>query len=104
MSRKIGSVALAAALVLAACGAPDKAGSAKTDGPVPDKPGKAVTLNILDVAGDLQLTQGMIDEFVSKNSGQVAKVTYSKATAPELVGKVKAQQNAGRVDIDLVLT
>jgi len=105
MSRKIGTVALAAALVLAACGAPDKpGGSAKTDGPVPDKPGKAVTLNILDVAGDLQLTQGMIDEFVSKNKDQIAKVTYSKATAPELVGKIKAQQNAGRVDIDLVLT
>jgi putative spermidine/putrescine transport system substrate-binding protein len=105
MSRKIGTVALAAALVLAACGAPDKpGGSAKTDGPVPDKPGAAVTLNILDVAGDLQLTQGMIDEFVSKNKDQIAKVTYSKATAPELVGKIKAQQNAGRVDIDLVLT
>jgi len=105
MSRKIGTVALAAALVLTACGAPDKpGGGAKTDGPVPDKPSKAVTLNILDVAGDLQLTQGMIDEFVSKNKDQIAKVTYSKATAPELVGKIKAQQNAGRVDIDLVLT
>ncbi|MFD0516927.1 extracellular solute-binding protein [Paractinoplanes durhamensis] len=56
------------------------------------------------MAGDLQLTQGMIDEFVAKNGDQIAKVTYSKATAPELVGKVKAQQNAGRVDIDLVLT
>src|SRR3954452_5803511 len=105
MSRKIGTIALAAALALAACGAPDKpGGSAKTDGPVPDKPGKAVTLNILDVAGNLQLTQGMIDECVSKNKDQIAKVTYSKSTAPELVGKVKAQQNAGRVDIDLVLT
>ncbi|GIM90784.1 ABC transporter substrate-binding protein [Paractinoplanes toevensis] len=107
MSRKIVSgAALALTLLIAACGAPDKPGgsSGKTDGPVPDKPGKAVTINILDVAGDLQLTQGMIDEFVSKNGDQIAKVTYSKATAPELVGKVKAQQNAGRVDIDLVLT
>src|SRR3954471_12248282 len=104
MSRKI-AIALATVLAIAACGAPDKpGGSAKTDGPIPDKPGKAVTLNILDVAGDLQLTQGMIDEYVAKNKDQIAKVTYSKATAPELVGKVKAQQNAGRVDIDLVLT
>ena len=31
-------------------------------------------------------------------------MTYSKATAPELAGKIKAQQDAGRVDIDLVLT
>jgi putative spermidine/putrescine transport system substrate-binding protein len=91
----------------AACGAPDKpggGGSSKTDGPVPDKPGKAVTLNILDVAGNLQLTQGMIDQFAGQNKDQIAKVTYSKATAPELVGKIKAQQNANRVDISLVLT
>jgi putative spermidine/putrescine transport system substrate-binding protein len=91
----------------AACGAPDKpggGGSSKTDGPVPDRPGKAVTLNILDVAGNLQLTQGMIDQFSGQNKDQIAKVTYSKATAPELVGKIKAQQNANRVDISLVLT
>jgi putative spermidine/putrescine transport system substrate-binding protein len=108
MSGKMARIAAltAFAVVVGACGAPDKpgGGGGKTDGPVPDKPAKAVTLNILDVAGDLQLTQGMIDEFVAKHSDQVAKVTYSKATAPELVGKVKAQQNAGRVDIDLVLT
>jgi putative spermidine/putrescine transport system substrate-binding protein len=105
MFRKI-APALVLTLLLTACGAPDKpdGGSGKTDGPVPAKPAKAVTVNILDVAGNLQLTQGMIDEFVAKNSGQIGKVTYSKATAPELVGKVKAQQNAGRVDIDLVLT
>jgi putative spermidine/putrescine transport system substrate-binding protein len=59
---------------------------------------------VLDVAGDLALTQGMIDDFVDKNKGVVSKVTYQKATAPELTGKIKAQQNANRVDIDLVLT
>jgi putative spermidine/putrescine transport system substrate-binding protein len=97
--------AITALLVLTACSAPDTGSSTQdTDGPVPAKPGKAVTLNILDVAGNLQLTQGMIDDFVSRNSGVVSKVTYSKSPAPELVGKVKAQQNANRVDIDLVLT
>src|SRR4051812_43001110 len=103
--RKLAAAAIAV-LMVSACSAPDQpgGGNTKTDGPIPDKPGGAVTLNILDVAGNLQLTQGMIDEFVSKNKDQIAKVTYSKATAPELVGKVKAQQNAGRVDIDLVLT
>ena len=97
---------VAAVCLVAACGAPNAPGtqSGRTDGPVPGKPGGAVTVNILDVAGDLQLTQGMIDDFVAHNKDQIAKVTYSKATAPELVGKVKAQQAAGRVDIDLVLT
>ena len=98
--------AVTAAFLLTACGAPDSGGSndADTGGVAPDKPGKAVTLNILDVAGNLQLTQGMIDDFVKNNSGVVSKVTYSKSPAPELVGKIKAQQNANRVDIDLVLT
>jgi putative spermidine/putrescine transport system substrate-binding protein len=97
--------AVTALLALTACSAPETGGSAPdTGGDVPARPGKAVTLNVLDVAGNLQLTQGMIDDFVSRNPGVVSKVTYSKSPAPELVGKVKAQQNADRVDIDLVLT
>jgi putative spermidine/putrescine transport system substrate-binding protein len=91
----------------AACGSPsDSGGGTKDVAPssVPDKPKKAVTLNIIDVAGNLQLTQPMIDEFVQKNPGVIKKVTYTKATAPELPGKIKAQQNAGKVDIGLVLT
>ncbi|XVV17174.1 extracellular solute-binding protein [Actinoplanes sp. CA-131856] len=95
MSRKMITAAVAAVLLASACGAPDS-----PDG----NDGGSVTVNILDVAGNLQLTQGMIDEFVAKNKDQIGKVTYSKATAPELVGKIKAQQNANRVDIDLVLT
>src|SRR5690349_8671069 len=103
--RRAVTAATAALLLLTACSAPDSGGPGQdTDGAVPARPGKAVTLNILDVAGNLQLTQGMIDDFVAKNSGVVSKVPYSKSPAPELVGKVKAQQNANRVDIDLVLT
>src|SRR4051812_15672036 len=91
----------------AACGSPSESGGGTKDvapSSVPDKPKKAVTLNIIDVAGNLQLTQPMIDEFVQKNPGVIKKVTYTKATAPELPGKIKAQQNAGKVDIGLVLT
>jgi len=104
--RYLPAVATLTALSLAAaCGAPKSDTPAKSaGGDVPDKPASAVTLNILDVAGNLQLTQAMIDEFASKKSDIVSKVTYSKAPAPELVGKIKAQQDANRVDIDLVLT
>lgn len=96
---------------LAGCSAPSSSSSssssssgANASGGVPAKPSKAVVLNILDVAGNLQLTQGMIDEFVQKNPDVISKVTYSKAPAPDLVGKIKAQQGAGHVDIGLVLT
>ncbi|MFC5804615.1 ABC transporter substrate-binding protein [Streptomyces formicae] len=95
------------ALAAAGCGAPDAGGGAAEDeGPqqVPATPGKPVVLDILDVAGNLQLTQGMIDEFVAEHPDIVSKVTYSKAPAPDLAGKIKAQQQAGRVQIDLVLT
>ncbi|MBM0236546.1 extracellular solute-binding protein [Micromonospora sp. ATA32] len=91
--------------VTAACGAPTSSGAGgDSNGEVPQKPKKAVTLNVLDVAGNLQLTQGMIDEFVKNNPDVISRVTYSKSPAPELAGKIKAQQNAGRVDIGLVLT
>jgi putative spermidine/putrescine transport system substrate-binding protein len=104
--RHLPAVAALTALCLAsACGAPKSDTPAQSaGGDVPDKPASAVTLNILDVAGNLQLTQGMIDEFVSKKADIVSKVTYTKAPAPELVGKIKAQQDANRVDLDLVLT
>ncbi|MEV4708793.1 extracellular solute-binding protein [Actinoplanes sp. NPDC049316] len=96
--------ALTVLLALAACSAPDSGGSTAPQGDAPSRPSRAVTLNILDVAGNLQLTQGMIEDFVARHTDLVSRVTYSKATAPELVGKIKAQQDAGRVDIDLVLT
>jgi putative spermidine/putrescine transport system substrate-binding protein len=104
--RQLGATAVFITLsLIAGCSAPGSSGPAPAvTGSVPDKPSSAVTLNILDVAGNLQLTQGMIDDFVAKNPGVISKVTYSKATAPELAGKVKAQQDANRVDIDLVLT
>jgi len=108
---RLSAIAITSALLagaLAACGAPSTPGSSAGDSSgstgVPDKPAHPVTLNILDVAGNLQLTQGMIDEFVSKNPDVISKVNYSKAPAPDLVGKIKAQQGAGRVDIGLVLT
>jgi len=69
--------------------------------PLPTSP---VTLNFVDVAGNLALTQKAIEAYRDNNPKLVAKVNFSKAPAPELPGKIKAQQDAGRVDIDGVLT
>ncbi|KOR17608.1 ABC transporter substrate-binding protein [Burkholderia cenocepacia] len=63
-----------------------------------------VSLNIVDVAGNLQLTQKAIEAFKEKNPGLVANVTFTNAPAPQLPGKIKAMQAAGHSDIDLVLT
>ncbi|MDN7641643.1 ABC transporter substrate-binding protein [Burkholderia cenocepacia] len=63
-----------------------------------------VSLNIVDVAGNLQLTQKAIEAFKEKNPTLVSNVTFTNAPAPQLPGKIKAMQAAGRSDIDLVLT
>jgi putative spermidine/putrescine transport system substrate-binding protein len=64
----------------------------------------AITINVVDVAGNLALTQEALEAYRTKNPQLVSKVTYTKAPAPELAGKIKAMQGAGRADIDLVLT
>ena len=63
-----------------------------------------VTINVVDVAGNLALTQDAIQNYANKHSNVIAKVNFTKAPAPELPGKLKAMQGAGRSDIDLVLT
>src|SRR5262249_12844176 len=63
-----------------------------------------VTINIVDVAGDLALTQDAIEAYQKKHSDKIAKINFTKAPAPELPGKLKAMQGAGRSDIDMVLT
>ena len=68
------------------------------------KPASPVTLNVVDVAGNLALTQKAIEAYRKAKPDWVSKISFSKAPAPELPGKIKAQQDANRVDIDLVLT
>ena len=91
---------------LVSCGSPDSGSKAAAEPSPADvkMPGKPVTLNIIDVAGNLQLTQPIFDNYKAQHPKLVKNITYTKVTAPELAGKVKAQQDAGRLDIDLVLT
>jgi putative spermidine/putrescine transport system substrate-binding protein len=67
-------------------------------------PSSPVDLNVIDVAGNLALTQKAIENYRAAKPNLVSRITFTKAPAPELPGKLKAQQDAGRVDIDLVLT
>ncbi|MBX9618461.1 MAG: extracellular solute-binding protein [Hyphomicrobiales bacterium] len=67
-------------------------------------PKQPVALNIIDVAGNLALTQPALEAYRAAKPNLVSRMTYTKAPAPELPAKLKAQQAANRVDIDLVLT
>ena len=67
-------------------------------------PAAPVALSVVDVAGNLALTQKAFEAYRKAKPNLVSKITFTKAPAPELPGKIKAQQDANRVDIDLVLT
>src|SRR3982751_1478200 len=60
-------------------------------------------INVVDVGGALALLQDAIEAYKTKNPTYVSRFTFTKAPAPELPGKLKAMQGAGRSDIDLVL-
>ena len=70
----------------------------------PAAPASPLTLNIVDVAGNLQLSQRSFEEYRRANPTYVGKFSFTQAPAPELPGKLRAQQAAGRVDIDMVMT
>jgi putative spermidine/putrescine transport system substrate-binding protein len=75
--------------------------SARAQIPLPKSP---VTLNIVDVAGNLALTKKGFEDYQKAHPNLVSRLTFNQAPAPELPGKIKAQEDAGRLDIDLVLT
>jgi len=92
-----GAVAAMAAVALGgAATVPSAMAQAPASGPV--------TINVVDVAGNLALTQDAFELYAKRNPTKVAKFIFTKAPAPELPGKLKAMQAAGRSDIDLVLT
>ena len=104
--------AAAAILSAAACSAPkdpsaQPAGGAPASGAsggVPTKPSSPVKLNILDVAGNLKLTQPMINNFKKEKTDFVSDITTETGGAPDLVGTLKPQVDTGNLKIDLVLT
>ncbi|RPF26215.1 extracellular solute-binding protein [Georgenia muralis] len=107
------SIAAAAvmAVLLAACSAPDSGGGGgggetggAAEGEVPETPSEPVTLNIMDVAGNIKLTEGMVNAFVEENPDVISSVTWEAGGAPDLVGAVKPQVDSGNLQIDLVLT
>jgi putative spermidine/putrescine transport system substrate-binding protein len=61
-------------------------------------------ISVYDVAGALALIQQGFEDYRAANPASVARFVYTKAPAPELAGKLRAQEQAGRSDIDLVLS
>jgi putative spermidine/putrescine transport system substrate-binding protein len=64
-------------------------------------PRSPVELNFLDGAGNLALTQPILENYRKAKPQLVSKITYTRAPQPEIAPKLKAQQAANRVDIDI---
>lgn len=72
--------------------------------PLPPLPAAPISLTLIDVAGALALHQQAFADYAAARPKLVSRINFVKAPAPELAGKIKAQIDAGRADIDLVLT
>lgn len=71
---------------------------------LPPLPKSPLSINLIDVAGALALHQRAFEDYAAAKPGLVSRVNFVKAPAPELASKIKAQLDAGRADLDLVLT
>lgn len=69
--------------------------------PTPQKP---LVISVYDVAGALALMQPAFEDYRAANPAAVSRFVFTKAPAPELAGKLRAQAQAGSSDIDLVLS
>ena len=68
------------------------------------KPKTPLTVTVVDVAGNLALTQPAFELYQKQNPAMVGRFSFTKAPAPELPSKIRAQQSANHLDIDIVLT
>jgi len=89
---------------LLGCKKPEPSATGEASSAATGKAKSPVTLNVVDVAGTMALLQTAIERYRDQHKDTVEKVNFTKAPAPELPGKLKAMQAAGRSDIDIVTT
>lgn len=94
--------AIAVSLTMAGCGS--GSGSKPPSANKLAMPSSPVTLNLVDVAGDTQVAQPMINAYIQAHPQYLSKVNFETGDATQIVSKLKAQQAAGVAQIDIVLT
>ena len=93
--RPLRILAIAAVVIVLAVAAVLPARHGEAQGPI--------TISLIDVSGDLSSTRVIIENYQKANAAKVKAVNFQRAPAPELPAKIKAQQDAGRVDVNLLL-
>ena len=72
--------------------------------PLPASAQQPITISILDNGGDYASTGVIIENYKKAFPNKVKEIKLQRGPAPETPAKIKAQQDAGRADINLVLT
>ena len=80
------------------------AGLALSGAPQPASAGQPIVLSIIDNGGDYASTGVIIENYKKANPDKVKEIKLQRGPAPETPAKIKAQQDAGRADINLILT
>ena len=60
-------------------------------------PKSPVTITVVDVAGNLALTQKAFEAYRKAKPQAVSRFVFTKSPAPELPAKIKAQQDASHM-------
>ncbi len=104
----VATIGIAALLVAAGCAGNSSSGDGSKSAPPNASdlalPSSPVTLNLVDVAGDMQVAQPMIEDYIKAHPDRVKKVNFDTGDATQIVSKLKAQQSAGKTQIDILLT
>lgn len=96
------TVAGTTAAATTASGSTGTTGSGKA---VPAFPAKPVNIQVFDVCGCDKISKAILTNYQKANQDKVINIEYPpRGQAPELVGKIKAQQDAGKLDIALVFS
>jgi putative spermidine/putrescine transport system substrate-binding protein len=72
--------------------------------PLPASAQQPITISILDNGGDYASTGVIIENYKKAFPNKVKEIKLQRGPAPETPAKIKAQQDAGRADINLILT
>jgi len=72
--------------------------------PSPAAAQQPISISIIDNGGDLASTGVIIENYKKAFPDKVKEIKIQRGPAPETPAKIKAQQDAGRADINLVLT
>jgi len=96
-------VAVAAIAALSACGAPGTQNAESDEELVPREPESPIAVTILDGAGNLVGSQPIFQRFADENPELISDISFETAAAPDVAGKVRAQQLAGEPDTSVVI-